>query len=258
MTCSSPSGRGGLRPRRLGLLGLLLLTCAEPGAAKTPEEILVAFFGPGGIEEPKACYTGEMLEYYAQEKTLGQLLSPDVRWEPRLIESAGSRRVYVVDLVQSGRKQNWYAYLQADDGGWKLAGVRTLALTALPDMALLQLEALPQRSPDEEWGYQNLLLTLSPDDRLKDFVRARRAGLRSIADAALAGEMEKANEMARAEFLSGVRLEDGCVVIDIGGVVDNVVGILYVAEGASPPTMDLHGYIYVEQVEGPWYVFKTT
>jgi hypothetical protein len=50
----------------------------------------------------------------------------------------------------------------------------------------------------------------------------------------------------------------GIIEINIGGMLNNSVGFLYVPEGRMPPAMSSGGYIYIEKVMDHWYLYKTT
>jgi hypothetical protein len=134
-------------------------------------------------------------------------------------------------------------------------------LTGVPAAALEELRQKQKRNEGEERQYQNLLLTLKSDKELKGFVASNTEFLRGIIVLMLKGEVETANSLARSRFLTSVESVSngvGVIKLCIGGVLDSTVGILYVPDNADPLQMDPNEYIYVEKVEGNWYLYKTT
>ncbi len=106
-----------------------------------------------------------------------------------------------------------------------------------------------------------MLLTIKSDRDLKQFLAANIKTLQAIADLAKSGNRAKADRLAQELNLNKVFLPEdypGIIEINIGGMIDNAVGFLYVPDGRKPPGMSLGGYIYIEKVLEHWYLYKTT
>ena len=238
---------------------VLGVSSASQAAGRTPEEVIAAFFGPNGIQDKSSYYTGEMLADFKDQPTLGQSLPPGVQVFTRPLPTSGALSVFGVTLVKKGATQDWYAYLSQDKGQWKLAAVRTLALTGIPLRVLRELQSKSQRTPDEEWTLQNLQLSFKSDAELRDFVLSNIQRLEKVVSLANAGQANEALSAAKQIYLSAVsKTETGNIELIIGGIVDNSVGIVFVPDGVCPPAISPSLYIYVERVLEHWYVFKTT
>ncbi len=70
----------------------------------------------------------------------------------------------------------------------------------------------------------------------------------------------ESNEIAGSIYLSSVKKDNksGVVDVTIGGIMDNLVGYLYIPDGASVPEMSAAHYIYLEHIIDNWYIYKTT
>jgi hypothetical protein len=246
---------------RILLSSLLALSFGSSSHATPlpPQELVLAFFGPDGIPDKNSHYTGEMGSHVDQP-TVGQSLPKDVQISARMLSQSEDRCVFAVALSRNGQTQNWYAYLRRNVvDEWRLEAVRTLATTGILFTLLEELRKKPQRSVDEEWTFQNLLLVFKSDDELKAYVASNQKQLERIVSLVGEGRTEDAQKAAKDLFIASVaKTGSGTIELIIGGMVDNSVGIVFVPEGASPPIIDPSNYIYVEAVLGRWYIFKTT
>lgn len=239
---------------------ILIILLLMPLVALADEQQLVSqFFGQDGIKNKKEVYAGEMLTHYLDKPTLGEGLPKGIEISQRVLEKTPKREIYAVLLSKGGRSQDWYIYLVNDQNKWKISAVRNLALPSLFFMALQELESKSNRTKDEEYQYQNMLLTIKLDSELKDFLLKNIASLNSIASEAI-GSLTKASETAKSLNLNSVQYnsESGIVDVNIGGILDNSVGYIFVPKSSVAPSMTDDNYIYIEHVSGNWYLYKTT
>jgi hypothetical protein len=240
-------------------IGLLGCYATDHSADCSPERTIAGFFGPDGFDLKEQCYTGEMLAHTA-DKTLGETLAEGTTIRSRLLElSSAESPVFAVDLTNDRAVQNWYAFFSKADGQLKLQAVRTLALTGMPQLALDELENKSIRTAEEEWQFRNLALWLSSDAELKDYARLHRLVLEKIATFAKMGNAAVATTLSRNIFFTNVEaLPDGSVKLALGGILDNTVGYINIPPGVQAPLISDDNYIFIELIEGEWYLYKTT
>lgn len=241
------------------LIALLAFPCQ--GANPTPEQIIDAFFGPGGIADKSIYYTGEMKRIHSGDHTLGETFAPGVTFTSRrLALAANDAPVYAVTIRHGEERFDWYAYFALDEGALKLKAVRTLGLSGISYDYMRGLAQRTERPPEAEWDYQNLRLAFLPDiERLAHF-KERIADLDALKKAIEARQGDAVREKMRALHFRGYeRNQLGQLEIWLGGgLMNSIVGVLYVPPGESPPSIDEGDHIYIEQIDGPWYVYKTT
>lgn len=235
---------------------LFLAACTLANAAEP--DVLVKFFGHAGISDKRSVYHGEMLEHYTEKPTLGQGLPSDVQATFRKLEESQRRSVYAVLLSDGHKSQDWYAFLVKENDLWKISAVRNLELSGVFYMALQHLEQKTPRSEKEEWQYQNMLLTIKSDRELKEYLKSNLAEFSNVVTLYSKGDKEQSDKAAKRLFINFVNNKDGAIELNIGGIIDNAVGYLYVPPGAKPPTMDPSEFIYVEEIADGWYIYKTT
>ena len=239
---------------------VLVVLLFLPLTALADESSLVKqFFGQDGIINKEEVYAGEMLEHYLDKPTLGETLPKGIEVSLRALERNPQREIYAVLLSKDGEFQDWYIYLVYDQNKWKISAVRNLALPGLFFMALQELQSKANRTKEEEYRYQNRLLTLKLDSELKEFLQINIDSLNTIALEAKTSQ-EDATESARHLHLNFVAYEStsGIVDVNIGGILDNSVGYLFVPTGTEVPKMSDDNYIYIEHIAGNWYLYKTT
>ncbi|MEJ2033889.1 MAG: hypothetical protein P8Y63_12825 [Deltaproteobacteria bacterium] len=107
-----------------------------------------------------------------------------------------------------------------------------------------ELEKKKDRNPEEESQYQNILLTIKSDRELKQFLTVNIKALQAIADEARKENLKKADKLSEELHPHKVFPPDdhpGIIEINIGGMLNNSVGFLYVPEGRMPPAMSSGG-----------------
>jgi hypothetical protein len=155
--------------------------------------------------------------------------------------------------AQGERQPDIYLYLRARGGAWTIEALRTLATTGIARELRRLYRAMPSRTAEQEWQLANAELTLASDRELREWFGRNREALdqvRSTADAHLLLE--------RLHLIAIDRASGGLVRLTIGGLVDNEVGFLHVADPALVPPIDPSGHFWIEPLGDGWYLFKTT
>ncbi len=176
----------------------------------------------------------------------------------RILNKSKTRVVYAVLLNQKANTQDLYAFLEKVNNSWKLSAIRKLALPGMFFMALQEIEKKIVRNKEEEWQYQNMLLTIKSDNELKAYLKNNIVKFNNIMKLLVQGNAATANEIAKSLFINISKEEGGITEFNIGGILDNSVGYLFVPKGKLPPVMNSSNFIYVEQVIDGWYIYKTT
>lgn len=218
------------------------------------------FFTKNGTNNRAAEYTGEMSKFIDMP-TVGQGVKGDVEAQYRLLESDDSKLIYAVLLKADHYSQNWYAYLQRDNGDWKLSAVRTLALPKFYTITSIS-KLIPEksmRSQKEEALYQNVKMTNESDENLKQYLRDNIEKLNEVASLSKI-DVDAAVEKAKALFFTTARYDPSSKIVDIiiGGIMDNSVGYMYIPDLDKKPIMSNDEYIYIEHIIDSWFIYKTT
>jgi hypothetical protein len=260
--------------------------CAQPWVS--PARLVERFYDRAGFPDRASFYTGEMLEHYSDAPTLGLLLPDDVRVQHRSVLVGCERAVYATTTSTPEHGEDWYLHMLWEDGGWKIEAVRKLAV---PGFFYLMLEEMAANPDLMEQGatvpgaqvplaagaevLTNMRLVVSTDAALKDYFARHRAEILQLvaefeqrpaltfvaSDGRARPEGSESGAIAaqiQQLHLNYVSRQAGCIVVSIGGVLDNEVGYLYAPPSCTVPEMSPNLYILVEPIADEWFLFKTT
>jgi len=221
--------------------------------------LLDQFFGKNGIKDKKALYTGEMLTYYLDKPTFGEGLPSGTKHQYRLLEKKDNQIIYTILLSKDNQSQDWYVYLIKENNVWKISAIRNLALSGIFFLGLQELENKTNRTADEEYQYQNMLLTIKSDSELKVYFKTNYEQIKKVIYIAKT-DKKSANELAKTIYFHTVNFDKKTEItnIYIGGILDNSVGFMHIPDNKFIPTMSKSHYIYIEHIVGKWYIYKTT
>lgn len=232
----------------------LALACLGSGSLaaelpETPEAAMARFVALNRgralqSAEGKALLAGELdtLDFAGA----GELPEPD-----RVFATGEGKAVARIPAVEGG-EPDLYFYLEKGTNGWNIVAYRSLALTGV----LQELVRLYDLAPDPklEDDVRNARLVLSPDRTLIAWARQHGDLLDRARAAPASAEVERDLKAAGAHR---AYVEEGRVIVSIGGILDNVVGFMWAPEG-NVPAIDPSSYIWIEEAGGGWYLFKTT
>lgn len=235
-----------------------LLCSSSRGQSPTAEAAITNFLGLNAESRLQAegglsARTGEAAEWDVD--TIGLLPTTPDHLAP-ISESEAVARV--ISSTPQG-DVDLYFYMRRDADGWRVSAMRTLSLTGLPYFLRDQLRAASSLTSEQEETLRNLNLLLSPDAALKVWLDANREALDDLASSVIAESIkgQALSDALAALGLTSITSARGAVDANIGGMSDNTVGFL--REGASgPPSMSASDYIWVEDVGGGWFLYRTT
>jgi hypothetical protein len=214
-----------------------------------------------------------------------------------LLEQTENKSVVAMAILDStGKGLDTYLYFEKDST-WKMNAFRTLAMTGIIEQVKIELEKLtPQQVNDiikksktnnkedyaiftsrEDYNFQlgQARLTLELDDNIiKHFLnnQAEFERIKNIALKELEGkEVDEETSIDLVENIKGAyhklyisSISTGgyelgnCINFLIGGMVDNSVGYLYVADKKDVPEMNSDRVIMIKEIGNGWYIYKTT
>lgn len=264
------------------LLTVLVLLSATLYAAEegSPAWIVESFFEAKTFPVKEVYYTGEML-HYIDKANMGSRIPPEVQTDYRILKQDDQEVVFAVTYSYEGEAQNWYSFIKKVDETWKLEAVRKLALPGLFYKLLDRISKKQDRSVDEEWDYQNMLLQIKSDRELKEFLKDHLETFREVLvffddDSLLQvkgpDDVRTKNETAFTQqkevgllvrtlhlnYVGRRRSDMKTIEFNVGGIMDNSVGFMFVPDGYRPPKMSSEEFIYVEEVLPNWFIYKTT
>ena len=221
--------------------------------------------------------------------TPGARLPPGATAVTRVLQRDSARAVYATSIRTGPRAadaQDVYTYLVLEDGRWKVAALRSLAIPEIQYVLVDSMDAKRHRGelPDSLVPVlDRMRLGAQPDSALRAYVREHESDLRKLAErftarrdivaASVDGEAVPSRTdtadaridvadlvpaMRRLLIGAVMRYEEHpqCIVLKIGGSGSHQVGFIYAPSTCQPPPMTPDQYIYVEAAAPHWYVYK--
>jgi hypothetical protein len=215
-----------------------------------------------------------------------------------LLGQTSHKAVVAMTILDSANKGvDVYLHFQKDSI-WKMNAFRALAMTGIIEQAKNELEKMtPEQVDDlirkskkskdkelavisskEDYNFElgNATLILELDENIISHFQKNKAEFERIKDFALKELENKKSDGERAVnlvenlrvdyrklFISsvsygGYELGDKCLDFSIGGMLDNTVGFLYVANKEDLPEMNDSRVIMLREIGNGWYLYKTT
>jgi len=136
-------------------------------ARATAEWVLNMYFEQPSFPDFAEFVTGDEADYLLSQPPLGEIKPPEVSVSYRLLESRPDRKVYAVESSDTSSHVDFYCYLLLDEGQWKIAAVRSLALTGIYWALVQQCEGDPSFADTAGVHCGNARLMISSDKKLK-------------------------------------------------------------------------------------------
>lgn len=199
-------------------------------------------------------------------------------------------------LDSTGKGLDTYLYFEKDST-WKMSAFRALAMTGIIEQVKIELEKLtPQQVDDiikkskknkedefsmftsrEDYDFQlgNARLTLELDNNIiqhflnnqAEFERIKNIAMKELEGKEVDEErsidlVENIKNAYHKLYISSVSTGGyelgNCINFLIGGMVDNSVGYIYVADKKDVPEMNPERIIMIREIGNGWYIYKTT
>lgn len=234
---------------RGALIGLLLVAGGASAALAqaTPEAALTRFIGlanAGELTTPEgqAILTGEARQMATAAKSNLPAADKVVAVSPTF---AAAR---VVLRSPAGEEADAYFYLEKTAAGWAVSAFRQMAMSGMDMMLLAEMRKQKQLPPDDQIRKRNLELTLSTDSKLRAWFAANRQAIENLQPPY--ADLPALGLLSVSETASGKE-------IVVGKTLDSTVGFLR-AGALGPPAINPSSYIWIEDLGGGWFLFRTT
>lgn len=277
----------GSRAAHIAILATVLfgltVTCAFPIVEiGSPDWIVETFFKGKDFPEKTKYYTGEMFKQYLNTPPMGAWIPENVHITYRILDNTDNALIYAVQYTDGTMVDDWYCFINKEDGNWKLKAVRTLATTGPLVKIVQDLSQKTDLTEQEKYYLHSATLTISSDASLKQYFKEHKAEFDDILyfyrkypellqvksdgsiDINIDNERLDFNMLAEKIRKLGLnyvgRQKDDKTIIDfsIGGILENSVGYLFVPRNSKKPCMSPNNYIYLEEIYPCWYIYKTT
>lgn len=228
------------------------------------------YFVATAFPDESAHVTGEFARRFANQPTLGSLLSPNARVALRPLFEQGDSAVVAATVTDPAHRRvsEWYSYLVRERGTWKMYSLRTVEFT--PGFHA-RADSLATRREDS-----SMAVAAGSDSALRAFVASHAARLDSLVAAYRATPnarpmLDVRDSVAPGDAYAAVHrllsasdvttvfynpANPACTFVRIAGEGRRQVGAIRAGSGCRIPPMNPAGLVYTEHVQGDWYVYR--
>ncbi|MFV0531835.1 MAG: hypothetical protein ACK5MD_10430 [Flavobacteriales bacterium] len=226
----------------------------------------------------------EIVRKVFTDRTFQNEILKNTKLDFKMLDKNKETAVINLTLTDSlGKGIDTYVHLR-NENGWKINAFRALAMTGMLEQIKNQFENMTDKQIDsmiatgdedikskEDFYYnlKNIKLTLELDDNIiKHFndnkkafedLRQKIVSLKSKGKDDLNVILkEDLRKLYLGNLMSRELLCDECIVLTIGGMIDNTVGYFYLNDQSKLPKMNPAWIIMIREIGGGWYLFKTT
>lgn len=214
--------------------------------------------------DAKELFAGELANWDAP--TIGEIIS-----EPDPIVMLNPTSAVTRVQVMAGYTFDAYLYLSLDST-WRITAMRAMALPGFVRQMYVELRNKKDLAPDETKLLDEITPLFLTDKAWRDWFSQNRHSLEAICIEATKklsndvysitqaniGGYPDIEEAFTALGIQSVESEgSGNIQITTAGILDNSVGFICSPRG-TPPSMSPSGFIWIEEVEEGWYLFRTT
>ena len=185
-------------------------------------------------------------------------------------------------LDVDGKGIDTYLHFEKDKI-WKVSAFRSLAMTGIIELAVIELEKINLQQIDTlfsskaEYDFQlgNAKLILELDDNIIEHFQTNQTEFERLKNLALTQlEKEKIAEERSVKLIEDLKTEykkifisdisiggyelGNCINFLIGGMIDNTVGYIFVKDKKDLPEMHPNSIIMIREIGSGWYLYKTT
>jgi hypothetical protein len=216
-------------------------------AQATPEETLgrfIALANAGELKTPEgqAILTGEAKQMATEATNNLPAADKVVSVSPTF---AAAR---VVLRSPAGDEADAYFYLEKTAAGWAVSAFRQMAMSGMDMMLLAEMRKQKQLPSDDQIRKRNLELTLSTDSKLRAWFAANRQVIEIL--------QPPYPDLPALGLVSVSETANGKEIV-VGKTLGSTVGFLR-AGASGPPAINPSSYIWIEDLGGGWFLFRTT
>lgn len=215
-------------------------------------------------DDAKALFAGELSNWDAA--TIGEIVS-----EPVTIVLVDPTHAVTRIQIMDGYLFDAYLYLSLDST-WRISALRAMAVPGYLRQAYTEFQNQTDLTPEETQFREEIAPLFLTDQEWREWFGQNQHSLNAICVEAmekLSNEVNSINpanidrypDIEEAFGMLGIqsveKTPNGDLLITTAGIIDTSVGFVCSPQ-STPPPMSPSGFIWVEEIEAGWYLFRTT
>lgn len=227
----------------------------SPGST---EWLVDMFFSQSEFPDKANYLTGEMLNF-TDDATIGEELAGKAIVNFHQIKTAESEAVFKIEVEQDKKIIDFYCFLSKQDNKWTINAVRRFLLPAFLYTVRDSLSQLSTLSSNDSTLFKTLKLFTASDEELMQYLETNLKNFRELVSAFdnnIKDEINKYLALVGCNAIYADAKYPSCIFIQIQRFENMECGFIYTTESAILPEISLKDFIYLEEVNKNWYIYR--
>jgi len=224
----------------------------------SPEWLVDMFFSKTNFPDKADYYSGEMLNE-PDQPTIGEELKGEGEVSFHQIKATVNKIIFAVEVKHNQKTIDFYCYLIKQDNAWKIFAIRRFLLPDFIYTVRDSLSELSSLSSNDSSFYLSLKLFTMPDVDLINYLKTNVNNFRELLASFNNNQKDQADKALALVGCNAIYVDKnypGCVFIQILRFENMATGFIYANESAKLPKIFPDYFIYVEEVDSGWYVYR--
>lgn len=224
----------------------------------SPEWLVDMFFVKNSFPEKANYYSGEMLNF-ADDPTIGEKLAGNAIVNFHQIKTAQSEAFFKIEVEQDEKIIDFYCFLYEQDNKWTINAVRRFLLPAFIYTVRDSLSKVGSLPSNDSTLLLTLKLFTASDGELMQYLETNLKNLRELVSAFDNNIKDEINNYLALVGCNAIYADakyPGCIFIQIQRFENMECGFINKTESALIPEISIKDFIYIEEVNSEWYIYR--
>ncbi len=224
----------------------------------SPEWLVDMFFVKSSFTDKANYLSGEMLNE-VNEQTIGEELNGEGEISFRQISARNNEIVFTVEIKQNKKVVDFYCYLIQQNNSWKINGIRRFLLPAFIYTVRDSLANLNTLSPGDSTFLLSVRLFTASDSELKKFFKENQDNFQNLISSFNNNSREEADKILTSIGCNAIyndKKYPGCEFVQILKFENMEVGFIQAANSTLLPEISVKEFIYIEEVNSDWFIYR--
>jgi len=224
----------------------------------SPEWLVDMFFNKSSFPDKSEYFTGEMLNY-VDETTIGEELNGEGEVYFYQIQAKPEQIIFAIEIKQKQSAIDFYCYLIKIQNDWKINAVRRFLLPAFIYTIRDSLSQLNTLTKNDSAFYLSLQLFTLTDKELKSYFKSNVNDFQNLISSFNDNLKEQVDIYLSSLGCNAIYTDKsypGCIFVQILMFEDMEAGFIQAADARLLPEISVEEFIYIEEAERGWFIYR--
>lgn len=268
--------------KALFFINILFIASILTGKDLNESDLLRTFFEKRIFKEKNEYIIGEVEQYQKDYDHIGASLPENCTFEYSVTDTGKGYNVWKIKIFFDTLENDYYVKIQFDNGKPKIAAIRAMFIPQMFELAADSILKSKTATDEERYQAECIQMWYSGDKKLISFFRDKKAEFQKVLS--IIHNETKWNRIRTGDtngiLISNQTFKEKClhsllrtcrlnliykkpeypnlIFFNLGGFLDNEVGYFIKVRDGELPRPFMNDFIHIEEIDGEWYLYKTT